>query len=237
MMYYRKSGAFFKAVFLSVMVAGIFPIVSQAQGGVSLGATRVIYDQSDKQTSLSVMNSDAKTRYLVQSWVEDVQGKKTSDFIITPPLFIINKKSENTLRIINTNDQLPKDRETVYWLNTKAIPEVDKDNVDGKNVLQLAILTRVKIFVRPKNIDMSSSQAPGMLKFSASNGKLMIDNPTPYYVNLVNVSVAGQDVDAFMAAPKGKTTVTIPVAKPGKITYSAVTDFGAITSAMSATVN
>lgn len=76
MMYYRKSGAFFKAVFLSVMVAGIFPIVSQAQGGVSLGATRVIYDQSDKQTSLSVMNSDAKTRYLVQSWVEDVQGKK-----------------------------------------------------------------------------------------------------------------------------------------------------------------
>lgn len=42
-------------------------------------------------------------------------------------------------------------------MNVKAIPSVDKSHIEGKNVLQLAILSRIKLFVRPANLP----QTPG----------------------------------------------------------------------------
>ena len=48
-------------------------------------------------------------------------------FVITPPLFAMQGKKENTLRIIDaTNNQLPQDRESLFWMNVKAIPDVYK---------------------------------------------------------------------------------------------------------------
>ncbi|GAA0491128.1 fimbria/pilus periplasmic chaperone [Tatumella sp. JGM100] len=217
-----------KGIFGALLFSAMLPAASLAAGGVSLGATRVIYDQSDKQTSLAILNSDQKSRYLVQSWVEDKNEKKTSDFIITPPLFVIDTKSENTIRIINVNDSLPKDRESVYWLNVKAIPEVSKDSVDGKNVLQLAILTRIKLFVRPSTLTMASSQAPGKISYTLQGNQMIISNPTPYFVNMVNVSLGGKKLDAIMASPMDKTVVKIPGGVTGELRFSAISDFGAV---------
>lgn len=114
------------ALTLITIVMGLIPAFSGAAGGVSLGATRIIYNQNDKQSSISLQNSDVKNRYLVQSWVEDLEGNKNYDFIITPPLFVMSKKSENNIRLVNLNEHLPRDRESAYWLNVKAIPEVEK---------------------------------------------------------------------------------------------------------------
>ncbi len=51
-----------------------------------------------------------------------MQVTKRSQFVITPPLFSMQGK-KNTLRIINaTNHQLPGDRESLFWVNVKAIP-------------------------------------------------------------------------------------------------------------------
>jgi fimbrial chaperone protein len=95
---------------------------AQAQAGVALGATRVIYPAGQKQVQLAVTNNDDST-YLIQSWVENADGAKDGRFVITPPLFAMQGKKENTLRIIDaTNDQLPQDRETLFWMNVKAIP-------------------------------------------------------------------------------------------------------------------
>ena len=224
-----------KGVIGGLLLTALLPSAASAAGGVSLGATRVIYDQSDKQTSLAIVNTDQKSRYLVQSWVEDKNEKKTSDFIITPPLFVIDKNSENTIRIIKVNDSLPKDRESVYWLNVKAIPEVSKESVDGKNVLQLAILTRIKIFVRPTKLTMASSQAPGKLTYSVQGNKITIKNPTPYFVNMVNITVGGKSIDAIMASPMSNTTATIPAGTSGVVKFSAISDFGAVSAQMTAT--
>lgn len=64
---------------------------------------------------------------------------------MTPPLFVSEAKSENTLRIIYAGAPLPKDRESLFWMNVKAIPSVNKNSLEGKNVLQLAILSRIKL--------------------------------------------------------------------------------------------
>ncbi len=60
-----------------------------------------------------------------------------------------NLLSENTLRIIYTGPPLAADRESLFWMNVKTIPSVDKNALNGRNVLQLAILSRMKLFLRP----------------------------------------------------------------------------------------
>lgn len=213
-------------VFLTLVFANSYSAVA---GGVLLGATRVIYSQGDKQASLAVKNTDEKLRYLIQTWVEDKNGKKSSDFIITPPLFVSNAKSENTLRIVYVGGALPADRESVYYLNSKAIPEFDKDKLENKNVLKMAVLSRIKIFVRPKELALMSESAPEALKFHFDGSKLTIDNPTPYYVSLVEFYVGGKQQANTLVAPKGKTVVDIGKSIKRDITYKAVNDYGAIT--------
>ncbi len=60
--------------------------------------------------SLAISNSDTQERYLVNSWIENSAGQKEKTFIVTPPLFVSEPKSENTLRIIYAGQPLPADR-------------------------------------------------------------------------------------------------------------------------------
>ncbi|MBP0656444.1 fimbria/pilus periplasmic chaperone, partial [Mycobacterium tuberculosis] len=84
-------------------------------GGISLGATRVIYPTDAKQVSLAIVNSNNKERFLINSWIENNLDEKSKDFLITPPLFVAEANSENTLRIVNVATNLPQDRESVFW--------------------------------------------------------------------------------------------------------------------------
>jgi fimbrial chaperone protein len=93
------------------VAAALMVVSAQVQAGVALGATRVIYQADQKQVSLGVNNSDDRNTFLIQSWVENSDGKKDGRFVITPPLFVMQGKKENTLRIIDaTNHSLPADR-------------------------------------------------------------------------------------------------------------------------------
>lgn len=201
----------------------------QAAGGIGLGATRVIYPAEAKQTSLSITNSDAKERYLVNSWVENNLGAKDKRFIITPPLFVSEPKSENTLRIIYAGQPLPTDRESIFWLNVKAIPSVDKSAVENKNVLQLAILSRIKLFVRPGNLPMQPEEAVKQLRFSRSGGHLSLHNPSPYYVSTVNLKLGDEKLPNTMVAPKSVAQVAVSSTTRGSITFQTVNDYGAVT--------
>ncbi len=86
-------------------------------GGVALSTTRVIYDGGKKEASLTVENHNKNEEFLIQSWIDDVNGNKKTPFIITPPLFKLDPDKNNVLRIVNIEDTLPKDRESVYWIN------------------------------------------------------------------------------------------------------------------------
>ncbi|WP_368540806.1 fimbria/pilus periplasmic chaperone [Enterobacter soli] len=196
-------------------------------GGVSLGATRVIYPQGSSQVSLAVNNTDPNAVFLIQSWVENAQESKSSDFVITPPLFVMKPKKENTLRIMYVGDNsLPADRESLYWVNVKAIPSASK-NTQGKNTLQIAVLSRIKLFVRPKNLPMASLDAPAKLRFHLSGSTLTIKNPTPYYLTLVQLKAGLATLPTTMVAPMSQADVTLPANAQGAISYQTVNDYGA----------
>lgn len=196
-------------------------------GGVGLGSTRLIYPASAKQISVPVRNTDASGAFLLQSWVETVNGDKTDDFLIAPPLNVIKPKHENVLRIIQTGATLPVDRESVYWLTVKAIPTAHEKKDTNDNVLQLASASRIKLFWRPDNLDIKPDIAPSMLSASRTNGGVILSNSSPYYLSLVNIQSGSRSLSPVMVPPKG--SITLNTISGNSLSFQTVNDYGART--------
>ncbi|MEC3990572.1 fimbrial biogenesis chaperone [Proteus mirabilis] len=203
-------------------------VINQAYAAVSLGATRVIYFAGEKQVKLPVINNDEK-RYLIQSWIENSEGKKDNSFVITPPLFSMQGKKENTLRIIDaTNNKLPKDRETLFWLSVKSIPAVEK-SLANENMLQLAIISKIKFFYRPKDLTISPDENYKKLQFKRNNDTLIIKNPTPYFITMTELELGGKKLENTMVPPFEDKSISIPTSAYGKLSFQTINYYGAIT--------
>lgn len=136
-----------------IACAVISASVSAANAGVIIGGTRVVYDGNKKEASIDVNNPD-KTPYLIQSWVETLNGgAEKAPFIITPPLYRLDGGQQNIERVVVTGN-LPQDKESLYWLNIKAIPSAPKKD----NTLQIAIKTRIKLIYRPAGLKSQQPQ-------------------------------------------------------------------------------
>lgn len=99
----------------------------------------------------SVTNQDKNTPYLVESWRENFNSDNHTrvPFIVTPPLFRLDAGKENLLRINYLGMPLPKDRESVFWLNVKSVSAAPRDK---SNQLQANIKSTFKLFYQPKGL-------------------------------------------------------------------------------------
>lgn len=217
----------------ALLVAGLFPFVAQA-GGVVLGKTRIVYPAGQKQVSLSVKNTADASRYMVQSWVGDADNDKNADFVVTPPLYVSNPQDENALRLMYVGPTPPPDREKLYFLTVKAIPAIDKDSLAGKNVLMFAAATRIKLFLRPDGLSPQPEEAPSRLTFSRAGQQVTVKNPTPYYITLAQIKVAGQELSqGVMVPPAGESTFSLPSARAGRLSFRTFNDYGGLTPEIS----
>lgn len=207
-------------------------LTAPAFAGFSVGATRVIYTSNMKETSLSVRNTEDSNVYLIRSWVSSDKENENVPFIITPPLFRIEPGQENALRITQTSSALPQDRESVYWVNTLAIPPASKE----KNTLQFSINTRIKLFYRPVELNNRAEveKSYQQVKFSRSGNSVSISNSTPYFVNLAKISINDKEItEGYMVAPK--SSIKIENAPAGsKVSWQAINDFGGLSERFTA---
>lgn len=206
----------------------LIPLTASA-GGITIGGTRVVYPAGQKQASMSVRNTDGKASFMVQSWVEQADGKKSQDFVVTPPVYVSGPGNENTLRIMYVGQPAKMDRETLYYFNTKAIPAMDKKETEGKNILLLAATTRIKLFVRPDGLQPAVDKAPGLLTFHRAGAQLRIDNPTPYHVTLAGLKAGSQSFADAMVSPRGTLSLPLNAGAGNAVTYRTINDFGAAT--------
>jgi P pilus assembly chaperone PapD len=210
-------------------------VFAAESGGIAVGATRVIYNAASREASLSVINRSGAQYFLIQSWVDDASGSKNVPFTVTPPLFRLNANKENMLRIIKKSDkELPGDKESVYWVNVKAIPPAPAAG-DGQNVLQMAIKTRVKLFYRPAGLAGNVSDSPGKLQWSQQGNDLVVKNPTAYSVSFNNLSVNGKDIkDANLVLPQSEMHYKIPegAGHASTVKYKCINDFGGLTQSI-----
>ncbi|MGU3525448.1 molecular chaperone [Enterobacteriaceae bacterium C23F] len=197
---------------------------SAASAGVVIGGTRVIYDGNKKEASLSVNNPDS-TPYLIQSWVEvPGNGAEKAPFIITPPLYRLDKGQQNVERILLAG-ALPQDKENLYWLNIKAIPSAPAKD----NTLQIAVKTRIKLIYRPAALkgQLPEEQA-AKLTWQRSGNQIQVTNPTSLVINFNEITVNGKKLDdVSYVLPGSSARFTLPQGvSGGAVTFKVINDYG-----------
>lgn len=217
------------APLLAAVLAGAASFSALA-GGITVGGTRIVYPSKAKQTDISVRNTSAHSSFLVQSWVDDAREVKALDFIVTPPLYVSAPGNENTLRIMYTGAPLPADRESLFYFNAKAIPSVDKAQAQNSNILMFAAVTRIKLFVRPEGLTPSVSEAPDHLTFRRQGARVVITNPTPYYLTLTGLRSGTAPLQDVMVPPRGTAEDPLPSGATATVTYHTINDYGATTA-------
>lgn len=219
------------------LLSTLLLVAATAHAGVIINGTRLIYQGGKKESSIGISNPDA-TDYLVQSWA-DSGGKNLAKapFLITPPLFRLDAKEDNVLRVVRTGGNLPEDRESLFWLNIKAIPSSKR--VEGVNTLQIAINTRIKLLYRPESVKGKPEYVADKLEWHREGNDLVVNNPTPFYMNFQSVTLNGRKIDkAGWAVPETQTHIALPAHTGGSnVTWSIITDYGSISKSWSTSVH
>ena len=221
------------AAFLA-LAAGFW--LPQVQAGVNVGSTRVVYQSKEKEANLVLSNSgDDGVPYLVQSWVSPFDNRDASadDFIVTPPLFRLDAKGQNILRVIATNAQnLPSDKESLFLLNVKAIPAKSEEQ-RNQNVLQIALKTTIKLFYRPANLKGTLPEAVEKLQWGAQGGKLTVHNPSGFNVvvsELLINNTASKDIPEVIK-PGSTVTTGTAVKNSDTLLLSYINEYGSTVKA------
>lgn len=165
-------------------------------------------------------------------------------------MFRIDGSKGQSLRLIYTQEPLPADKESVFWLNVLEVPPRPKVAPDV-NMIQLAFRSRIKLFFRPDGLAGKPEDAPAKLQWTlASNaaGKILrVSNPTAFHVSFAYAGVTAggaeyENTSGGMIDPGA--TLDIPVTRADKRTPLAgldketqpvrfvwINDFGASTAA------
>ncbi|WP_213637617.1 fimbria/pilus periplasmic chaperone, partial [Providencia rettgeri] len=174
-----------------------------SNAALSLDRTRLIFNGNEESVEVTVTNNDKKSPYLIHSWVENANGEKINEPLVAlPPIQRIEAGNKTLIRLrgLANIQNLPQDRESLFFLNIREIPP--KSN--NKNALQFALQTRIKIFYRPENIVIRKStlETPGTqnITISKEKNKFKIFNPTDYNINMVAIKNGNKMLHGFNPA-------------------------------------
>ncbi|WGS46073.1 fimbria/pilus periplasmic chaperone [Burkholderia sp. JSH-S8] len=214
-----------------------------AQAAVVITGTRVIYPAENREVNVRLRNVDARP-VLVQTWLDDGDAAAAPNqikvpFVLLPAVFRLDPKKGQSLRIMYAGGDMPKDRESVYWLNVLEIPPKPED-AESRNMIQLAFRTRIKMFYRPASLQDDPASVRGQLQWALAfddKGQrvLRVENPSPYYVSIGSVSLeaGGRKIpmQPNMAPPFGGVDFVpesgrIDAAGTGVVSFAVLNDFG-----------
>ncbi|TDN61352.1 molecular chaperone [Paraburkholderia sp. BL10I2N1] len=170
--------------------------IGSACASVIMPGTRVIYDGNAREQSLQFTNQDDGPS-VMQVWVDSGNAQSTPDtadapFLVTPPIFRIEPKAGQTVRLVFTGKDLPQDRESVFYLNTLQIPSKNAAYAD-QNQMLVMLRNRLKLFYRPAGIEGSAQKAQQQLTFRIGkqdkSERVTANNSSGYYISLLDGSV------------------------------------------------
>lgn len=202
-----------------------------ANAAVVPDRTRVIYEEGAQAVSVTVTNKNQQLPFVVQSWIENEEGKKvTSPFMVLPPLQRIEANESTVLRIVKLPEtSLPKDRESVFYLNIREIPPKS----DVVNSMQIALQSKIKLFYRPVSVKRERGEdfVKGLnIKIDPASKQLLVDNPTPFHITIVGLMAGAEKtkmpVDTIMVSPMSSTKFPLTQAGFSVLYVSHMNDFG-----------
>lgn len=236
-----REASLLKKARIALLTAASFCLLP-AQAGVVIGGTRFVYPQAQRAISVTVRNKSSLP-YLIGTkiyrggrWQGAQQPPEaaTAWFTATPPLFALQPGRENKIRLFRADAPLPADRETLFTLSIASIPASQRhsDNV------QMAVRSSMKFIYRPEGIQGEPALAYRQLRWQLTADGLTVENPSPYYVTLYQLSVNGTRVDnAGVVAPLSqRRTDWCKGAARCQLTWQSLSDEGRILPSIARTV-
>ncbi len=173
---------------LAVVLGGLMA-AQQANAAISLDRTRVIVNGGEKSVSLNISNENKNLPYLAQGWIEDAQGNKVSSpMTVLPPVQRLEAGAKSQVKVQTSPamSALPQDRESLFYFNLREIPP----RSNKPNTLQIALQTRIKLFLPTAAIALDKTQAATgdwveKVTLTRNGDKYVLNNPTPYFLTIV----------------------------------------------------
>lgn len=228
-MYRRLSVINIKTLKGLLVLASLLLFTTSSHAAFVLNSTRYIFDEKKENISLQVDN-ESPQEYGGQIWIENQeQSDKNVYFAPSPTFFKVTGQHKQVLRILKINDTLPKDKESLFWINVQEIPKAPKD---GANALSIALHTQVKMIYRPDILKGKRENAEKNIKLINDESGTVLFNDSPYYFAVINVKQNGKPVN-LNEDIKNKISVFPPFGKislnkklTGNISFVAFDDYG-----------
>ncbi|MEN5388373.1 molecular chaperone [[Pseudomonas] hibiscicola] len=205
-----------------VLVACLLLIcVDEAAAQVALPSTRVIIRAEQGAVSVPLRNM-GEVPVLVQAWIAEGNPNQPPEqsaapFAMAPPLMRLDPGKDKPLRIRALATRAPTDaREHLYWLNVHTISSRSKQAQGDR--LELPVRSIYKLLYRPEGLPsptVKRAEAVTVrLRREGVARSLVVTNPTPYYLNLGDVTLVHALGDTRLGnphvAPFGSVAIPIP---------------------------
>jgi chaperone protein EcpD len=228
---------------LSIGAAFLFTADS-ATAGVVITGTRIVFALEDNEATVRLSNQGPGPA-LIQAWVDSGDpsidpNRAEAPFLVEPPISRIEPGSGQSIRLIYTGEPLAQDVESLFFFNVLDIPAKASETQAGQNVLQFALRTRIKLFLRPPGLSGTAIAAPAEviweIEEAADGLRLVATNPTPYHVVLDRVEAVSSQGSAAddgggQIGPRGKLSFAIEgltgkAAAWTQVKYTTINDHG-----------
>ncbi|EPT0360549.1 fimbria/pilus periplasmic chaperone [Enterobacter cloacae] len=174
-------------------------LVNTASASVTILGSRIIYPAAASSVDVHLKNND-DIPYVIQTWFDEGDANstpavgKTIPLLATPPVFRIQAKAGQVLRVTYTGTrELPQDRESMYWFNALQVPPSNLEGNKGQNKMLVMLRTRIKVFYRPEAIGKPVNQLKGLTLqpiFDTHKGYgITVSNPQPWFASLTQIAV------------------------------------------------
>ncbi|WP_087111691.1 molecular chaperone [Halomonas citrativorans] len=105
----------------------IFSLPGLACASLIVTGTRVIYESASTGRSVEISSSDDFPN-IVQAWIDADEnstglGEADAPFVVTPTVARVDPRGSQTLRVLYTGNNLPSDKESIFYLNVLQIPQ------------------------------------------------------------------------------------------------------------------
>jgi chaperone protein EcpD len=205
---------------------------------VTLQGTRIVHDAGKGRDATVRANNGGDQPAMVQVWLDAGDSHVRPENVRTPFRLtpadprLLQAHQGQAYRITYaprpSEAPLPTDRESVFYFNLLDIPPKPADAA-GKNLLQFAVRTRVKLFHRPTGLPGNARDAAAALVWTGAGNALQVTNPTAYHVTLSTLTLAdGRKVEVDMIAPGQQVRYALPAgaSMPAKVTFQWLDDYG-----------
>ncbi|MGX9308729.1 molecular chaperone [Pantoea ananatis] len=199
-------------MFKSIVSLLLMLSATLCQASVVLNGTRIIIDGSKNEKTIQFTNAGDQPA-LIQIQAVNPDANSTPPFVALPQIFRIAPNAGQTVKVKVTEKNVPQDRESLFYLDYTELPSVKKGDKD-KNKLYLIIKNRVKVIVRPGDLDFSVDRVRQALSWRIQGHAILLKNASPFYANIRSfVLVKGNNAlswdDAVTLAPFSEQRITL----------------------------